>query len=143
MRLLIDANILLDTLQDRAPFADDADRIWDCCQDKKAIGFVSALSYADLVYVMRKALKPDDIGFLLERLQLVFRFADLTVEDLTKAAALKWHDYEDAVQAATAARLRCDAIITRNAKDYKGSPVPAMTPEAFLKELKNAPEPQN
>ncbi len=133
MRLLIDTNILLDTLQDRRPFADDADRIWDICQSGKATGYISTLSYADIAYVMRRNLKPDDQVYLLERMQSVFRFADLTAEDLTRAASFRWKDFEDAVQAATAERLRCDAIVTRNARDYAGSRIPAMTPEDFLR----------
>ncbi len=32
MRLLIDANILLDVLQDREPFVRDSARVWKMCE---------------------------------------------------------------------------------------------------------------
>jgi len=41
-------------------------------------------------------------------------------------------DFEDAIIAATALREKADYIITRNAKDYSKSPVPAVTPDEFL-----------
>ena len=50
-------------------------------------------------------------------------------------SALDWAmpDLEDALQAAAAVACGAQAIITRNERDFKGSPVPAMTPEAFLR----------
>jgi hypothetical protein len=44
------------------------------------------------------------------------------------ALALRWDDFEDAVTAAAAQRARCAAIVTRNPKDFKGSPVRVVTP---------------
>jgi hypothetical protein len=40
--------------------------------------------------------------------------------------------------------VACEAqvIITRNVRDFKGSPVMAMTPEAFIQEGLNAPPAQ-
>ena len=51
---------------------------------------------------------------------------------MEKAAGMMWNDYEDAVQAATAERIRATAIITRNIKDYRQSQIPAFTPAEFL-----------
>jgi hypothetical protein len=52
---------------------------------------------------------------------------------MEKAAGMMWNDYEDAVQAATAERIRAAAIVTRNIKDYQRSKIPAFTPAEFLK----------
>jgi hypothetical protein len=41
-------------------------------------------------------------------------------------------DYEDAVVAGIAESTRCDYVVTRNVPDFAGSPVPAVTPTAFL-----------
>lgn len=50
-------------------------------------------------------------------------------------AALDWPmpDLEDALQAAAAVACGARAVITRNERDFEGSPVPAKTPEAFLR----------
>ena len=47
---------------------------------------------------------------------------------LHTALALNWTDFEDAVSAAAAKRAKCDALVTRNPTDFKGSPVPVLTP---------------
>ena len=132
MRLLIDANILLDVLQKREPHYRDSALIWKLCETEQAEGYVSALSFADLVYVMRKELDPQAIEDVQHKLALVFRFADLTAADITRAGEMKWEDFEDAVQAATAERIHADHIITRNVRDFKQSKVVAFTPTEYL-----------
>ena len=52
---------------------------------------------------------------------------------MLNAASLDFSDYEDAVQASTAERIKAEYIVTRNLKDYKNSTVPPITPEEFLK----------
>lgn len=132
MRLLIDANIILDVLAKREPFFKSSETIWKLCETEQVEGYVSALSIANLVYVMRKELDPDSIEDIITKLKLIFYVADLTSEDLTAASELKWNDFEDALQSAAAARIKADQIITRNVRDYKSSVIPAFTPDEFL-----------
>ena len=132
MRLLIDANILLDVLQKREPHYKDSALIWKLCETEQAEGYVSALSFADLVYVMRKELNAEKVLDIQQKLALIFRFADLTAADLTRAVEMQWDDFEDAVQAATAERIHADHIITRNVRDFKQSKVIAFTPAEYL-----------
>lgn len=135
MRLLIDGNILLDVLQKREPHFEASAMIWKLCETEQAEGFVSALTFANMVYVMRKELTPETIEEVLKKLSLIFRFTDLTAGDLNRAAALQWSDFEDAVQAETAERIHADYLITRNVRDFKQSKVIAFTPSEFLTRL--------
>ena len=135
MRLLIDGNIVLDVLMKREPHYADSAKVWKLCETEQAEGCVSALTFADLVCVMRRELDPEKIEDVLKKLSLIFRFMELGVSDLTHAAEMKREDYEDAVQAATAERLHADCIITRNVRDYRGSKTPALTPTEFLARL--------
>ena len=66
---------------------------------------MSALSFADLVCVMHKELNAETMLDIQQKLSLIFRFADLTGADVTRAAEMQWDDFEDAVQAATAERI--------------------------------------
>ena len=132
MRLLIDANILLDVLQNRTPHAAESSRIWKLCETGRVDGFVPALSFANLVYIMRKELDPERILFTIRALSLIFTFADLRQADLEKAAAMCWDDFEDAIQCVIAERIGADYIITSNTADYLQSTVDAVTPAAFL-----------
>lgn len=132
MKLLIDGYILLDVLQRREPFFEDSAKIWKMCETDLADGFVSVLTFANLVYVMRKELNAEKIDEVSKKLSLIFTFEDLTASDLSTAAKMQWDDFEDAIQAATAVRIHADCIITRNVKDFKDSKVVAFTPTEFL-----------
>ena len=132
MNVLIDGNIILDVLQNRKPHAEASSKVWKLCETNLVEGYVSALTFADMVYVMRKELTPEMIQEVLGKMSLIFHFTELSIPDLEKAAGMMWNDYEDAVQAATAERIRAAAIVTRNIKDYQQSMIPAFTPAEFL-----------
>ena len=136
MRVLIDANIILDVLQDRKPHVHSSSIIWKLCETEQIDGYVSALTFANLVYVMRKSLNPKQIKEVFEKLHLIFSFADLTASDISEAAENEWSDFEDALQSAAAKRIHASYIITRNTKDFEDSPVPALAPDDFLGEWK-------
>lgn len=132
MRLLIDANILLDVLQKREPHYSDSALIWKLCETGQVDGYISVLSFANLVYVMRKELTAEKVEETLNNLMLIFNFAEVTMSDLTHAAKMKWDDFEDALQSATAERIHADYIITRNIRDFKQSKVMALAPGEFI-----------
>lgn len=132
MKLLIDANILLDVLQNREPHVQASSVVWKLCETEKAKGYVSALTFANLVYIMRKELDPKKIEETLKALSLIFEFADFNVSDLTHAAELEWDDFEDVVQSVTAERVHADYIITRNVRDFAKSKVVAFTPSELI-----------
>ena len=102
------------------------------CETGLAKGRISALTFANLVYVMRKEFDAEKVRVVFEKLSLIFQFEDLNVTDIRTAADMRWRDFEDAIQAATAKRIHADYIITRNVKDFTDSEIPALTPSAFL-----------
>ena len=109
MNVLIDGNIILDVLQNRKPHAEASSKVWKLCETNLVEGYVSALTFADMVYVMRKELTPEMIQEVLGKMSLIFHFTELSISDMEKAAGMMWKDYEDAVQAATAERIRATA----------------------------------
>jgi PIN domain len=135
MKLLIDANILLDVLQNRENFVRASSMVWKLCETEQAKGYISALTFANLVYIMRKEMNAQRIEEVLHMLSLIFEFAELNDSDLFRAAALQWPDFEDAVQSVTAERIHADYIITRNVRDFSRSKVIAFTPDELLARL--------
>ncbi|MBB5266440.1 putative nucleic acid-binding protein [Catenibacillus scindens] len=132
MVLLIDANVILDVLLNRQEFVKDSSIIWKLCETGKVKGYVSALTFANLVYIMRKQLNSKAIEDVFQKLNLIFDFTDFSVSDLTRAAEWNWEDFEDAIQSATAERVQADYIITRNVRDFSKSKVIAFTPSELL-----------
>ena len=132
MRLLIDANVVLDVLMKREPHFQDSASVWKLCETDQAEGYISTLTFANLVYVMRRELSPAQIRDVLDRMKLIFRFADFSASALSRAAELQWPDFEDAVQSVIAAEINADHIITRNVRDFTRSKVTAFTPAELL-----------
>lgn len=51
---------------------------------------------------------------------------------MLRARTFKMADFEDAVVVAVAETSGCRLILSRNVSDFRGSPVPVLTPEEFL-----------
>ena len=134
MKILVDANVILDILQKREPYYKDSATVSKMCETDLTDGHISALTFANLVYIMRKELDPDSIEQVLKTLLMIFRLDDLTRSDICNAASLKWNDFEDAVQTVIAKRIDADYLITRNIKDYEGGEIKAVTPKEFISE---------
>lgn len=135
MNVLVDTNVVLDVLLNREPHVEASSKVLKLCEARLVNGSLSALSIANLVYIMRKELKPDAVEAVLGKLELVLSLADLRASDLKTAASMRWKDFEDAAQAATAKRLRAEYIVTRNTRDFTESEVPAITPDELLVKL--------
>ncbi len=133
MKVLIDTNVILDVLCNRADFVEASSRVFKLCEIKKLEGYVSALSIPNIVYIMRRELDGEKIKQVLETLSMIFKIVDLRGEDLKKASALAFEDYEDAIQSVHASRVKANYIITRNTKDFTTSKVPAIAPAELIK----------
>ena len=92
MRILIDGNVLLDVLQGREPHERDSRAVWGWCENGMAEGWISSLTFANIVYIMRKDLTPETISAVLGTLSQIFRFTDLPLSDLKQASAMMWPD---------------------------------------------------
>ena len=132
MTLLIDANIVLDVLQNRENFVKESAMIWKLCETEQAKGYISTLSFANIMYILRKELTSDKIEEVYHKLCLIFEFADFSSSILSKAVEMNWKDFEDAVQSATAEQIHADYIITRNVRDFTRSKVVAFTQTELL-----------
>lgn len=135
MKLMIDANILIDVLQKREPHFRFSALIWKMCETKQAKGYVSALTFANLVYIMRKELTPKKTEEIISKLLLIFDLTELNAADIQKAAKMRWSDFEDALQSIAAERVNADYIITRNTADFEESKVAAISPSTFVSEI--------
>jgi predicted nucleic acid-binding protein len=127
-RLLLDVNVVLDVLLDRKPHADASSAVWAAVERGEAEGCLSALAVTTLHYLNARQAGPKMAHEATEALLSVFDVAAVDPAVLNRALALRWADFEDAVTAAAARRAKCDVVVTRNARHFRGSPVRALTP---------------
>ena len=133
MKVMIDTNVVLDVLLKREPFFQASYEVMKRSALEQAEGFISATAATDIFYLLRKVLKDKQAAKdSLEKLMHLVGFADALGEDVNAAIASNMTDFEDALVSAIAARCRMDYIITRNTRDFRESPVKAITPQELL-----------
>ena len=137
MKLLIDTNVVLDVLCNRKDFVENSSKVFKLCETKKFDGYLSAISVPNIAYILRKELSIEKLKSIIVKLNIIFSIIELKPKDLILATDLDFKDYEDALQSVCAKRIKADFIITRNTKDFKNSPVKAITPEQLFNRIKN------
>ena len=127
-RLLLDVNLVLDVLLNRGPHVSAASEVWEAVETGRARGFLSAHAITTVHYLNAKAVGAKAAIETTNALLAVFEVAAVDDGVIRSALALGWRDFEDAVTSAAAQRARCSALVTRNPRDFKKSPVRVLTP---------------
>ena len=130
--ILTDTNVLLDVLLDRKPHAGASAAVRAAVESRRVLGMLPAHAVTTIHYLIRKEHGSAQARRATGALLRVFGVAAADREVLREALDLDWSDYEDAVTAVAARRSGCDVIVTRNPRDFRGSPVRVLTPEAAL-----------
>lgn len=136
-KLFIDTNVMLDLLGERAPFYDAIAKIATLADKGKVQLIVSALSYSTVFYLLYKYEKNEIVLEKLRKFKVIAVTSDLTDKIIDKGLSSKFSDFEDALQYHCALKMDCNILITRNAKDFKYSDIPVLTPDEYLVSLKN------
>lgn len=138
-KIFLDTDVALDHLADRQPFAEYAHRLFALAETGELTVCVSALSFSNLYYILRKLKGHADALALLGKLKLLTRVSAVTETEINSALSSSFKDFEDAVQHfAAKAEGGVSAIITRNPSDYFASEIPIQSPEEFLAEREPA-----
>lgn len=128
IRVLLDVNLMLDVLLNRAPHADAASDVWTAVETGRVRGYLSAHAVTTIHYLNGKSVGQRKARETTEALLSVFEVAPVDEAVMRSALALGFKDFEDAVTAAAAQRSRCAALVTRNPADFRRSPVRVVTP---------------
>ena len=133
MRALIDTCVVVDALQSRKPFGENAEKILLLSAIKAYEGFITAKSVADIYYLLHKATHSDEESRqLLGKLFTLFSVLDTPGRACVNALASPIGDYEDALMGETARLSEIDCIVTRNKQDYRKSRLKILAPEEFI-----------
>jgi len=135
VRLFLDANVVIDTLAQRKPWAAAATRVMAEIAAGEHEAFVAAHTVTTAFYLLRKALGGPRAVSALQDLVRIVRVADVNHDMIEQALALGWKDVEDALQVICAMNVDADVFITRDARDFAPSPIQVRTPAEFLGEF--------
>lgn len=137
MKVLLDTCIVIDFLQRREPFAEEALQIFRAAAGDLFSGYITAKSATDIYYLTHRCTHSDkEARNKLNSLLSVISMVDTAAVDVFHALSSETPDFEDAVMIETAIRLKADCIVTRNTKDYKKAEITVYAPAEFLSALK-------
>ena len=140
-KLLVDTNVLIDFLSVRKPFYDEARLLMVAGRVGEFELWMTSSQMTDLVYILSYGGKQALMPSVLERLRGLRTFVEVFAvggAEIDRMLTSAWKDPEDALMFESALSLRADAIITRNAKDFEGSLVRAMTAGEYFDWLRDA-----
>lgn len=136
MRVLLDTNIILDALMERAPFDVEAKELLIRAQNNEMTCLFTANAAADIFYLYSKARTAQTAKAVLNFLLTQYGVVSVTQEDCINALSLEIDDFEDALVAACAQKTNADYIVTRDKKFLNyNSLVKLITPKDLIKLL--------
>jgi len=132
MKVLVDTNVVLDVLLKRSPFYQDSFKIFQLADQERINGCLSASSITDIFYLLRKDRhNPAEVYQIMDELTALFLVVPVSETTISGALALRWKDFEDAVQYVTARENGVTHIITRDKADYETCDIPCVSPVEF------------
>ena len=132
MNLFLDTNVLLDGLFQRTG-GPASDELISRCGGVPHTGWIAWHSLSNAYYLVRGHTRSSALA--LQFIEDLLGWTDLvhsSKADALWAVRSGMRDFEDALQLSAAVACGADILITRNTADFKNSPIPVMTPEAFL-----------
>ncbi len=135
-RVLIDVNIILDVVLNRAEHVVSSVSVLRRLRENKIEVFVASITVTTLYYVTRK-LKDrhwaeEAVGQTLDQFEII----PVGRQTLRAAWELHRNDFEDAVQAMAAKEAQIDIVVTLDKRGFRDSGLRVYSPEEFLKTLK-------
>ena len=134
--ILIDTDVLIDVAMDRHPFSEASAGVLDLVEMGYERACIAWHSISNLYYLMTARHKGFSTREFIVDLTHIVDVAATNAEGVRYAASLPMRDFEDAMQVAAARACGATMIVTRNLKDYKHSPIPAVSPADAVSTLR-------
>jgi predicted nucleic acid-binding protein len=130
MKFLIDCDVLLDVALHREPHFASSAAVLDWAERNPGKACLAWHTVANLFYLID--------GKTTRFIEDLVRFTEIPptgTEAVKFALRLQFRDFEDALQVAAANQFHAQAIVTRNVKHYKKSPIQPIHPSDLLRLL--------
>ena len=131
-RVLLDLNVILDTLQRREPYFANSARVLAYAERGLIDGLVAAHSWTTLFYLYAKDQSAKQAHVKLTELLQFLSVATVNQSVIEQSLNLPYQDFEDAVQMMAAVKAGADFLVTRNIRDFKEGPLPVLQPSELL-----------
>jgi predicted nucleic acid-binding protein len=136
MDVLIDTNILIDFLDDRRVFSDEAGKIFQNSYEGKLKGYIAAHSIPDIFYILRKDYSVEARKEMLLGLCNTMEVVGIDKQKLVSSLLnTNFNDFEDCIHMECAKSVGAKYIVTRDPDDFANSDIPAISPQELLEKI--------
>lgn len=131
-RLFFDTNVILDVLEERAPWFPEATECLALVREGHCAGAITAITLSDIAYIQR----PADAGKVYAAFARLLGFLEIaSVDQAVVEASLhrQLADIEDGFQLEAALQWNATHLLTRNVKDFPSdAAIRILPPSAYL-----------
>ncbi|MEN9332484.1 MAG: hypothetical protein RLZZ94_1574 [Bacteroidota bacterium] len=133
IHLGLDTCVVIDFLTDRKPFSREVAELFELSQNGKAKLYITALSYNNTYYIIRKLTNHQSAIKILRNLHHISETVETDNTAIQDSLNAGYFDFEDAVTIHSMMNnKKISGFVTRNTKDFKKSKIPVMTPHQAL-----------
>lgn len=135
MKVFLDANVLIDVVQNRKDFVEASSKVLQLGLEGDCDLCASDITFTTVSYYARKNRTQEQLYDVLQTLREIIDIAPSGKVAIDWALRKKSKDFEDAVQYYAALRSGAEFIVSRNVRDYPYNDITVLTPLEFLKEM--------
>jgi hypothetical protein len=117
----------------RPKFYEASATILTLLEQDKFEGFISAISFNNIHYIIRKQSGKTKADHAIRTLSTTFGIVTLDEKIIKRAIDANFNDFEDGIQFFSALRCNAGYLISRNVSDFPHEDIPVLTPEEFLR----------
>lgn len=132
MNVFLDTNVIIDFYDRRREFFHPAAVIMDMGFKGDIRLVVSAVSFVNAFYLLRKSYPKDELYNAMNMLSRLCTITPINGSIVKECLALQADDFEDAIQFKSARTGDVDVIVTRNKQDFASFDIKVQTPIEFL-----------
>ena len=135
MKVFLDANVLIDVVQNRIDFVETSSKVLQLGLDGECELCASDITFTTVSFYARKNRTQEQLYEVLQSLRDFIDVAPSGKIAIDWALQQKSKDFEDSVQYYTALRSGAEYIVSRNVRDYPYNYIPVVSPIEFLKKM--------
>ncbi len=135
---LIDTNVIINFITKRDdPYKDACFEVIKLCAENAFDGYLAFHSLSTVWYVIKKQETEEKARAWLKNICDILTVTGATQEQVKEAIDnLNFRDFEDCLQDECAVHVNAEYIVTCNIKDFRNAKTPVVTPDVFVKIIK-------
>jgi predicted nucleic acid-binding protein len=140
LKVIFDTNVVLDVLLEREPHVTAAARLFSLVDNGDLEGSICATTATTVFYIAARSFGAKRAQAQVRDLLGLFDVATVDRDVLTRALALEFADFEDAVLHEAASAGGMSAIVTRDRQGFANATIPVFDPHELLAAVTAAAE---